>query len=56
MPLAPRAAGLTPRSHSDDVRALRAVGIDVETVRQRLVTAFDAEAVGEAVWRASRRP
>jgi ATP-dependent Clp protease ATP-binding subunit ClpA len=50
------AAGLTPRSHADDVRALRAVGIDVETVRQRLVASFGAEAVGEAVWRASRRP
>jgi ATP-dependent Clp protease ATP-binding subunit ClpA len=50
------AAGLTPRSHTDDVRALRAVGIDVANVRQRLVTAFGAEAVGEAVWRASRRP
>jgi ATP-dependent Clp protease ATP-binding subunit ClpA len=50
------AAGLTPRSHTDDVRALQAVGIDVATVRQRLVTAFGAEAVGEAVWRASRRP
>jgi ATP-dependent Clp protease ATP-binding subunit ClpA len=50
------AAGLTPRSHTDDVRALRAVGIDVENVRQRLVAAFGAEAVGAAVWRASRRP
>jgi hypothetical protein len=50
------AAGLTPRAHTDEVRALRAVGIDVETVRQRLVTEFGAEAVGEAVWRASRRP
>jgi ATP-dependent Clp protease ATP-binding subunit ClpA len=50
------AAGLTPRSRTDDVRALRAVGIDVENVRQRLVTAFGADAVGEAVWRASRRP
>jgi len=50
------AAGLTPRSHADDVRALRAVGIDVEKVRQRLVASFGAEAVGEAVWRASRRP
>lgn len=50
------AAGLTPRSHTDDVRALRAVGIDVETVRRQLVAAFGAEAVGEAVWRASRRP
>lgn len=50
------AAGLTPRSHTDDVRALRAVGIDVENVRQRLVAAFGAEAVGAAVWRASRHP
>jgi len=32
------------------------VGIDVEAVRQRLVTAFGADAVGAAVWRASRRP
>lgn len=50
------AAGLTPRSHVDDVGALRAVGIDVEDVRQRLVSAFGADAVGAAVWRASRRP
>ena len=50
------ARGLTPRSRTDDARALRAVGIDVETVRQRLVTAFGAEAVGTAVWQASRRP
>lgn len=50
------AAGLTPRSHTDDARALHAVGIDVEDVRRRLVTAFGAEAVGAAVWRASRRP
>jgi hypothetical protein len=50
------AAGLMPRSRTDDVRALRAVGIDVENVRQRLVTAFGADAVGQAVWRASRRP
>jgi len=50
------AAGLTPRSHTDDVRALRAVGIDVENVRQRLVAAFGAGAFGAAVWRASRRP
>ena len=28
----------------------------MENVRQRLVTAFGAGAVGEAVWRASRRP
>jgi Clp amino terminal domain, pathogenicity island component len=50
------AAGLMPRSRADDAGALRAVGIDVEAVRQRLVTAFGAEAVGAAVWRASRRP
>jgi len=50
------AGGLMPRPLADDARALRAVGIDVETVRQRLVAAFGAEAVGTAVWRASRRP
>jgi hypothetical protein len=50
------AAGLMPRSRVDDAGALRAVGIDVEAVSQRLVTAFGAEAVGAAVWRASRRP
>ena len=50
------AAGLTPRPRVDDVGALRAVGIDVDNVRQRLVSAFGAEAVGTAVWRASRRP
>ncbi len=48
--------GQTPRPRADDAGALRAVGIDVETVRQRLVMAFGAEAVGAAVWRASRRP
>ncbi len=42
------AAGLMPRSRVDDAGALRAVGIDVEAVRQRLVTAFGAEAVGAA--------
>jgi len=50
------AAGLMPRLCADDAGALRAVGIDVEAVRQRLVTAFGAQAVGAAVWRASRRP
>jgi hypothetical protein len=50
------AAGLMPRSRADDAGALRAVGIDVEAVRQRLVAAFGAEAVGAAIWRASRRP
>jgi Clp amino terminal domain, pathogenicity island component len=50
------AAGLMPRSRADDAGALRAVGVDVEAVRERLVTAFGEEAVGAAVWRASRRP
>jgi len=50
------AAGLMPRSRADDAGALGAVGIDVEAVRQRLVAAFGADAVGAAVWRASRRP
>jgi ATP-dependent Clp protease ATP-binding subunit ClpA len=50
------AAGLIPRSRADDIGALRAMGIDVEAVRQRLVAAFGADAVGAAVWRASRRP
>jgi hypothetical protein len=50
------AAGLMPRSHAADAGALRAVGIDVEAVRQRLVAAFGEQAVGAAVWRASRRP
>jgi hypothetical protein len=50
------AAGLMPRSRADDAGALRAVGIDVEAVRERLVTVFGEQAVGAAVWRASRRP
>src|SRR5690349_2452225 len=50
------ARGLTPCSRTDDARALRDVGIDVEAVRERLTAAFGAEAVGAAVWRASRRP
>lgn len=50
------AQGLMPRSRTDDARALRAVGIDMERVRDRLVAAFGAEAVGAAVWRVSRRP
>lgn len=45
-----------PRSDADDAGALRAVGIDVQAVRQQLVTAFGEQAVGAAVWRASRRP
>jgi hypothetical protein len=50
------ADGLTPRARTDEARALEAVGIDVETVRERLVDVFGAEAVEAAVWRASRRP
>jgi ATP-dependent Clp protease ATP-binding subunit ClpA len=50
------AEGLMPRSRTDDARALRAVGIDVKAVHAQLVAAFGAEAVGAAVWRASRRP
>jgi len=50
------AKGLMPRSRADDARALRAIGIDVEEVRERLAAAFGAEAVGAAVRRASRRP
>ncbi len=50
------AAGLIPRSRADDAGALRAVGVDVEAVRQRLVTAFGEQAVGAGVWRASRVP
>jgi ATP-dependent Clp protease ATP-binding subunit ClpA len=50
------AAGLIPRCRADDVAALRSVGIDVEQVRERLSAVFGAEAVGRAVWRASRRP
>jgi hypothetical protein len=50
------AAGLMPRSRVDDAGALRAVGIEVEAVRQRLVAAFGEQAVGAAVWRASRQP
>jgi ATP-dependent Clp protease ATP-binding subunit ClpA len=50
------ADGLMPRSLADDAGALRALGIDVEMVRQRLIAAFGAEAVGAAVRRASRRP
>jgi hypothetical protein len=45
-----------PGSRADDAGALRAVGIDVEAARERLVAAFGAEAVGAAIWRASRRP
>ena len=50
------AAGLMPRLRADDAGALQAVGIDVQAVRQRLVTAFGEQAVRAAVWRASRRP
>jgi ATP-dependent Clp protease ATP-binding subunit ClpA len=50
------ADGLIPRCRVDDAAALRTVGIDVEQVRERLSAAFGADAVGRAVWRASRRP
>jgi ATP-dependent Clp protease ATP-binding subunit ClpA len=50
------ASGQTPWSRTDDVDALRAVGIDVENVRRQLVAAFGPQAVGAAVGRASRRP
>ncbi|HEV2375803.1 MAG TPA: Clp protease N-terminal domain-containing protein [Streptosporangiaceae bacterium] len=50
------AARLMPYSRADDADALRAVGIDVEAVRQQLVTTFGEQAVGAAIWRASRRP
>jgi hypothetical protein len=48
--------GLTPRRRVDEAAALRSIGIDVEAVRRQLVAAHGADAVGEAVWRASRRP
>ena len=48
--------GLTPRRRVDEAAALRSIGIDVEAVRRQLVATHGAEAVGEAVWRASRRP
>jgi hypothetical protein len=48
--------GLTPRRRVDDAAVLRSIGIDVEAVRRQLVAAHGARAVGEAVWRASRRP
>jgi ATP-dependent Clp protease ATP-binding subunit ClpA len=51
-----QAAGQTPRRRADDAVALRAVGIDVEAIRSRLVAAFGSDAVSAAVWRASRRP
>ena len=50
------AAGLMPRPRAHDAGALRAVGIDMQAVRQQLVTAFGEHSVGAAVWRASRRP
>jgi ClpA/ClpB-like protein len=48
--------GLTPRRRMDDAAALRSIGIDVEAVRSQLVATHGAQAVGEAVRRASRRP
>ena len=50
------ADGRIPQSDGDDAAALRAVGIDVGQVERQLKAAFGPDAVGEAVWRASRRP
>ncbi|MFG1819630.1 Clp protease N-terminal domain-containing protein [Kribbella sp. NPDC049174] len=50
------AAGRIPQSRGDDAATLRAVGIDVGQVERQLKAAFGPDAVGEAVWRASRRP
>ena len=50
------ADGRIPQSHGDDAATLRTVGIDVGLVEQQLKAAFGADAFGEAVWRASRRP
>lgn len=51
-----REQGLTPRRRVDEAAVLRSIGIDVEAVRRQLVAVHGADAVGEAVWRASRRP
>jgi ATP-dependent Clp protease ATP-binding subunit ClpA len=48
--------GLTPHRRTDEAAVLASIGIDVEAVRRQLVAAHGADAVGEAVWRASRRP
>jgi hypothetical protein len=50
------ADGYIPQSHRDDAATLRAVGIDVGEVARQLQAAFGPDAVGEAIWRASRRP
>ncbi|MGY4771252.1 Clp protease N-terminal domain-containing protein [Kribbella sp. CWNU-51] len=49
------ADGRTPQS-PDDAATLRTVGIDIGQVEQQLKAAFGPDALGEAVWRASRRP
>jgi len=50
------AEGGIPQSRGDDAATLRTVGIDVGQVERKLKAAFGPDAVGEAVWRASRRP
>jgi len=47
---------LIPQSRGDDAATLRTVGIDVGQVERQLKAAFGPDAVGDAVWRASRRP
>jgi ATP-dependent Clp protease ATP-binding subunit ClpA len=49
-------AGQIPRPRRDQAADLRTVGIDVDQVARRLTAAFGPDAVGRAVWRASRRP
>jgi hypothetical protein len=50
------ADGRIPQSRGDDAATLRTVGIDVGQIQRQLKAAFGPDAVGEAVWRASRRP
>jgi ATP-dependent Clp protease ATP-binding subunit ClpA len=50
------AAGHIPQSRDDDAATLRTVGIDIGQVERQLKAAFGQDALGEAVWRASRRP
>jgi hypothetical protein len=51
-----QARGLTPGSHPGSPRALRALGISAEEIRQRLTGAFGPDAVDAAVRQASRQP
>jgi ATP-dependent Clp protease ATP-binding subunit ClpA len=50
------ADGRIPQSRGDDAATLRTVGIDIGQVERQLTATFGPDAVGEAVWRASRRP